>query len=153
MVYTSLGRDLMPWMDQHQARRGCGCTEQGEWWWARVSAFSVLVCGIWTFLRDYMIYSRSWILRYKEKNYDILIVMLRIHQLQNLCNVCAVKIGPYLKNKSSLCHDLTCDMCMEPCPPTTIFFLLIACLALRYSSSIPACANIAKVLWPSVCLQ
>src|SRR5882762_8380476 len=64
------------------------------------------------------------VLRYKEKKYDILIVCFGIHQLQNLCNACAVKIGPYLMNKSSLCHDLTCDMCMGALSTHHNFFLV-----------------------------
>ena len=73
---------------------------------------SVLVCGIWTFTRDHMIYSKSQILRCKGKNDDILIACFGIQQPQNWCNACVAKIGLYLRNKSCLCHDPKCDMCV-----------------------------------------
>jgi len=73
---------------------------------------SVIVCGIWTFLRDHMIYSKSQILRYKEKNNDILKACFGFQGPQNHCNACVAKIGLYLRNQSCLCHDPKWDMCV-----------------------------------------
>ena len=84
----------------------------GEMMVGKRMCFSVLDCGIWTFLRDHQIYSRSQILRYKKKNNDIPIVCFGIRRPQNRCNACVAKIGLYLMNQWWLCHDLKCGMCV-----------------------------------------
>ena len=111
MAYTSFGRDLMSWWTSIRHGEDVAALSRGIMV-GKSECFSVLVCGIWTFLRDHIIYSRSQILRYKEKNYNILIVCFGIHWPQNLCNACAAKIGLYLMNQLCLCHYLKWDMCM-----------------------------------------
>jgi len=111
MVYTSLGRDLAQWWTSIQQGEVVAALSR-EMMVGKSECLSVLVCGIWTFLRDHMIYSKLQISGYKEKNNDILVACFGIQQQQNWCNACVAKIGLYLWNQWCLCHDTKWDMCV-----------------------------------------